>query len=814
MTDITLLQKATTLTARDLTTVARSESMRGLSRLSLPEIDAVVDLVSKIVPAGNVPGIILSGLARLPGQRIPPQTLQQHVNALFSGVEQILDQVTFSTVFAGPAAVIWGYQNLLKLAGKDPDMAFPEGVWQFYVDYALREDTARHATETHGFDSLLQQHGIRLNEVDRWTSWVMAAISCIHQYDALLEVEWRERVSTSLLRGLTAHLPDSSQYAGLYREWEIQRPYRRGAEAATFDYPDYRKIKFDHFLQEAMRDLPANLRAEWAGQLQAAERDLFAYQRQMSILAYLEPGQYGETRVPYNFDQARIGLILRGEYYLLPVYTPGTDKILDVEIVRAQIAALLAQPGLSKVKLAELARVRRAVMPSLRRKLSQPLRDGLEQLRFAPILVNADRRPSDLPLTELRQAERGVGDHALTIFETANTFVFDQSHIFFDGILGAALAEIMTNEALSWAVYLNTLPEPEPAAQKLFAPLKFDFTDADRELIRRAPQVTPESGAETDKVNLKACANLRRLFMQRSQALNLTVNDLLVLYRAMHAARYQPSPKLAEELQLLAADKATHALAVEIATTIEKSRRQNPSMLIPMDASRRSPRDRLYPLSMEVPLVELDLLSLHRRAVHALEAYESASGERSAQHRAFDTAQRAYLAALAGLGIILDKLKEIAIQGESASVGAIKLLAHLPPVLQRLLDKVPARFELLNNMLKGQEVFSNVGAVVPSSTLKRFVTAKDDNEQKQLVWGIITDADSVMRISLRDFRPHVAGLHAIGRRDLARLITQDYLDAYAEGFNTFIHDLQRITVASRETRLAQAAPTVVMRKKL
>ncbi|MEW5827535.1 MAG: hypothetical protein AB1846_01495, partial [Chloroflexota bacterium] len=77
MTDTTLLQKATTLTARDLTTVARSESLRGLSRLSLPEIEAVVDLVSKIVPAGNVPGIILSGLARLPGQRIPPQTLQQ-----------------------------------------------------------------------------------------------------------------------------------------------------------------------------------------------------------------------------------------------------------------------------------------------------------------------------------------------------------------------------------------------------------------------------------------------------------------------------------------------------------------------------------------------------------------------------------------------------------------------------------------------------------------------------------------------------------------------------------------------------------------
>lgn len=66
-------------------------------------------------------------------------------------------------------------------------------------------------------------------------------------------------------------------------------------------------------------------------------------------------------------------------------------------------------------------------------------------------------------------------------------------------------------------------------------------------------------------------------------------------------------------------------------------------------------------------------------------------------------------------------------------------MAHLPPPIQRLLDKLPERFELLNNLLKGQEVFSNVGAVVPRQhTLTRFITAKDDNEQKQLAWGILT----------------------------------------------------------------------------
>ncbi len=89
--------------------------------------------------------------------------------------------------------------------------------------------------------------------------------------------------------------------------------------------------------------------------------------------------------------------------------------------------------------------------------------NDLDNLRFAPILISADTRSRSLPLSELRQAERGVGSHALTIFDTGETFVFDQSHIFFDGAWGTALSEIMTNEALSWARYLNLLPSPTPA---------------------------------------------------------------------------------------------------------------------------------------------------------------------------------------------------------------------------------------------------------------------------------------------------------------------------------------------------------------
>src|SRR5574337_262026 len=186
--------EASLKTANNLKTIAQSQLLRDLSRLSLPEIEAVANLVSQVIPAGNIPGTILSGLARLPGRRPPPKTIKRDVDLLFQGVEQVLDKAVYAAFFAGPAAVIWGYQNLLKLAGKDPADSFPEGIWQFYVDYALREDTARHAYETHGFDTALNQHDIRLSAADRATAWVMAAMHALHQFEALLANEWRERV--------------------------------------------------------------------------------------------------------------------------------------------------------------------------------------------------------------------------------------------------------------------------------------------------------------------------------------------------------------------------------------------------------------------------------------------------------------------------------------------------------------------------------------------------------------------------------------------------------------------------------------------
>ncbi|MBI5296685.1 MAG: hypothetical protein HY869_14500 [Chloroflexi bacterium] len=793
------LERISTLTAQNLRSVAHTLSAEKLSHLSLPEVDKVVELVSQVIPAGNVPGMILSGLARLPGLRPSPQKVNQDIHTLFQEVERALDQIQFGAFFAGPAAVIWGYQNLLKLAGKDPESSFPEGTWQFYVDYALREDTARHTNETHGFDSLLRQHRIRLSEVDRVTAWAMAAITCVHQFDALLANEWYERIATYTLELVTRGTPQAAQYRGLFRAWEGQRPYRREAEAADLDYPAYRRFKFEQFLATSLHSLPRALYAAWSAKLKAAlQSDLPAYQRQMSILAYLDPGPYGETRVPYHLGQAHIAIIHAGNYYLLPVCEPGTKSPMRVDRVRAQVAAMLRSQAGSPARLVSLARIKREALPALRHRLNPVLSGDIEKLRFAPILLNMDTRTRALPLSELRQAERGVGDHPLTVFNTGETFVFDQSHIFFDGAWGAALAEILTNEALSWAGYLKLLGPAVSDSQHLYTALTLPLEAADVAEIQQATHLAAEVGAENARINVKACMNLRKLFKQRNDLLQLTINDLLVLYRAIHAFTYLPSPALLAELSRLAETRGdTHQVVLR---ALDPSNRINPSLLIPIDASQRNPRDRLYPLNLEVPLADLDLLGLHARTIRALDRYESGLGDRTDHYTEFDRSQRLYLASLAGFGLYLSRAKEVAGQGQSVSVGAIKLLAHLPPALQRLLDKVPERFELINNLIKGQEVFSNIGAVAQTSSLTRFITAKDDNEKKQLVWGVMTDANGLVQVSLRDFRPHVTALLAAGRKDLASLVTQDYLDAYAQGLNDYVHDLFRITTASRETQ--------------
>ena len=402
---------------------------------------------------------------------------------------------------------------------------------------------------------------------------------------------------------------------------------------------------------------------------------------------------------------------------------------------------------------------------------------------MAPILLNFDKRPFHRPLSHIRQAERAVGDHAMTIFDTGRSFVFDLSHIFFDGTWGAALAEIVSSEAAAWAAYLQATLTDQAAvpvhAKRAMEPLFLPVHRADWDVLEAQTRIITESFAETEIVEFKQIRRLRRLFKQEDRLRRFTVNDILTVYRALHALTYKPSGRLMQTLEKLAAKEAADGVIHAAITAVNQSGGENPAILIPVDASRIIPRERVHPLTLSIPVTDPDLLLLHEKTMQA------------ATHNdlLFPDYREQYLTVLAALGQELSQLKEDAIRGTTDSIGAIKLMAYLPKGVQRLLDKIPNRITLLNDIIKGREVFSNVGAVAPNSSLTRFITAKDDNENKLLAWGVLTDAEHNMYFSLRDFRPHVAALVASGYQELANRITQDYLDSYADGLNRFIREL-------------------------
>ncbi len=154
---------------------------------------------------------------------------------LFRGVRDMLDKAVYGAVFVGPAAVILGYQKLLQLAGKDIDAAFPEGTWQFYLDYALREDTARHSNETTGFQHSLAAHGLRLSDADGLTAWIIAAMNTLSSYPRLLENEWRERVYLGILARLAGD--NSETIRSAYSCLGTPAPFVRGHDAGQARLP-------------------------------------------------------------------------------------------------------------------------------------------------------------------------------------------------------------------------------------------------------------------------------------------------------------------------------------------------------------------------------------------------------------------------------------------------------------------------------------------------------------------------------------------------------------------------------------------------
>jgi hypothetical protein len=371
--------------------------------------------------------------------------------------------------------------------------------------------------------------------------------------------------------------------------------------------------------------------------------------------------------------------------------------------------------------------------------------------------------------------------------------VFDQSHIFFDGVWGLAVAEILTDSARFW---YRRLTENQRAVPKMPrpAPLKLRGTPQIEALAKPKYRMN-EAAAESAGVKSNHLFRLRKWLRQRG--VRLTVNDLLILYRFFHSSWYQPSRTLIQALEAFqsrATSTGAQAAYQSIEATLARLRETNPALLIPMDASNVSPRERVFPTTFRNPLTEI-----REKFVIAQDRYRAYRACPNSDHwRAFDRARRELLTYLKAFGELMDTLKAVTMRGESFNTASIRLLGHLHPSMQNLLDQIPQRIGALNEVIKGNEAFSNVGRVAPGTSLTRFISARDDGQTKELIWGILTDDQGQMHISLRDFRPFVPQLLILGETELADLLAEDYLERYVDGLNRFVAELSTL-ITSKET---------------
>lgn len=817
------------------------QTIQSLTQLTLPEIKAIQEEVARVLPAGNLPAMLLSGLLKLKGRRLTAERVSQDLSALFKGLE-LLPQSLYGVFIAGPAAVLYAYQKLLQLSGKRIESAFPDGTWQFYVQFCLREDTARHANETTGFQEAIHPDVSApptAPDVTAAAAWVCAAQELIATYDNLVATDWRERVMLRLVGEALDETERDTTRRDLIRAWTKLRPYHRPEES---DYLPYRRHLFQAFIDEQIAALPTDAQAAVRRAYAEQEREaLHAYQEQMTLLASLEPDRYQEHRVPIAPWRAAVALVWQGRTYLLPVYhrdergsplcysasqdqapfalyasiegglcdaagraiTVGRDGIVWDQTssqrlgtlrttpptqVKAWVAAILRSDvspdqDLPTLDL-RLAESPRQLQAQLRGYLDETTGKALAALQRAPIVINWDLHGSALPLALVRRGRRGAGDHALTIIRGHESTIFDQSHIFFDGVWGMAVSEIITDGAIHWYRTLTAMPAPETGKAPPFLPL---HTPPEVETLTAPYRQRREAIAESTGVNMARVHKLRTWLKQRG--VRLTINDLLLLFRTFHAAQYQLSEPAAAALARFRREQGDTPESRETLKTLDATlarfRETNPSLLIPMDAGNVSPQERLYPTTFRNPLTEiLGLLDDTEQRHRAYVTQPSAPA-----WQAFDQARRELLAYLKAFGEMLDAIKAVTMRGESFNTATLKLLGHLPASMQYLLDQIPQRIGVLNEILKGNEVFSNVGRVAGGSTLRRFISAKDDGEAKELVWGIMSDAAGTMHLSLRDFRPFVAPLIALDEAPLADKLAQDYLDSYVSGLNRFVAHL-------------------------
>jgi hypothetical protein len=791
------LEHARQVTAATIRQILQKRKTEELTRVNLDDITELAEEVSRVVPAGNVVAMVLSQLSSIKGNQVSGDETRQMMGLLKQGMSTFLDKATYLTFYTTPAILINGYQKILEAAGKDPASAFPNGTWQYYLEFGLREDTARHACETRGLQWAIKDEQLDVNDVDQLASWIMAASWLISIYDDLLFQEYRERI---MLRDVADGLMDPQ----LSTKWVQRRPYQR---PDTITYLQHRREEFDAFIFDALRSQMSEHEAEKTLDTMYEHEETIlkdvrsAYRDQMTILTTLQPEDFSDVRLPFELTECQVAVAYRDKYFLVPVIHNG--KPLDLQTIRALAQSILdtqhehTRQGIDEI----LVEIPRQLQSQARQQLSPKLEENIQTLKLAPIIINWDGGDSSQTLSEIRKGRRGIGDHAMTLFKTKKSMVFDQSHIYFDAVWGMAVSEILTRRATD---FLREIENNPGEARPSMHPTEIDLVpreDVANRILRMLDK-SYEVSAEIHLDILQQFNEVRRLLQQRSRELKLTVNDLLILYRSQFNQDYFPSKYLVTKLEELEneGDRLQSRAAHEALQALQNIASEFPAFLIPIDATSNDPKERIFPITFKPQPPWTGIRPHHRETWNQLLEFEHMidHDEDNQAWDIFNESRTHYLEMLRMFYVLMYRYKEVALAGGSLSTVTLQILSAVPQRLQSWLSGIPDRIDLLNDMLKGTEVFSNVGRVADDSSLTRFITAKDDNEKKVLCWGIMTRADDVMVVTLRDFRPWVTTLNARGATDVANLITQDYLQGFADGLSIYLEQLARIARATSD----------------
>lgn len=786
-----------------------------------------LDPLESYFAANDLPGLIRSGVTLLKARRV--RTRSEADARKFNAVD-FGYQVLYYGLIAIPAVFLEGYQRIRTAITGQPRQ-FPRGSWQFYLGFGLREDMAHHTVETRGYHITRPAEATELHDL---TAWAMTVIQFVWGYEELMGVIWDEWTMLRLIEEAaeSCGVANAPEFVRLQRQWEVLRPYGAPLNGT---YADVRRAAFENFLRPKRAALPREAQ-DWITEeyerLAATKR--IGYQKQMSLLAKLVPDRFMDRKQAIPLWDAKIGLIIGGKYYLLDiaahdeeghpiVYGHGggrwrlgfidgepvdEDKerlVLEGEqLYRArdhkwvgyldmasasrvewQLRQILSEPvqELRHPEMATdvlLAETPRDAQDRLRGMLPSATQREVTQLANAPVIINWDAGASDDWLAKLRRAQRGIGDHALTIRRTDKTFIFDQSHVFFDGTWSLAMAEVFTNAAVQWCRRIITITPSESAPVKQLELQATDHFRSAAEKLRQIPEITAET---TIWDFIGTIGVLRKMLGQRGA--QLTINDLLVITRIFHAAHYNPTPSVQRDINALAENTKTpqeQRAVSAIQHSLERGRITNPALLIPVDASVSDPQERIFPITFRNLVLADNLVWVWDNTWEAYQAYRKIeppdTPEGIAALKNFALKRALLIGNLIAFSHVLAANKNVAARGQSLNLSILKLLVGLPPVLQHILNYIPEQFSVLNEVIKGDEVYSNVGRVAKGSSLTRFMSAKDDGKTKALVWGIMSDDQDRLIITMRDFRPHVKALIEAERTDLAQRMAQDYLTTY------------------------------------